>query len=73
MKTALFTLGAVLAAFGVLFALQGAGIVRWPAESFMVDTRGWIGYGLVIALAGAALMLAARRLRLKGQRTGHDR
>jgi hypothetical protein len=56
-------LGALVTAFGVFFALQGAGIVRWPAQSFMVDTRGWIAYGIVIALLGAGMMLAARRRR----------
>jgi hypothetical protein len=52
-----------MAMAGVLFALQGAGLVRWPAESFMVDTRGWIAYGLVIAVIGIGLMLAARRMK----------
>jgi hypothetical protein len=62
-KAALFALGLVLAVCGLLFALQGAGIVRWPAESFMVDTRDWIGYGIAIAALGIGLMLAARRMR----------
>jgi cytochrome c biogenesis protein CcdA len=64
MKAMMFlVLGALVFAAGVLFALQGAGIVRWPAESFMVGTRDWIEYGIVIAMIGAGLMLAARRIR----------
>lgn len=59
----LSSLGALATAFGILFALQGAGIVRWPAESFMVDTRNWIAYGLAIAAIGIGLMLAAWRMR----------
>ena len=58
-----FALGLLLTAAGVLFALQGAGIVRWPAGSFMVDTRDWIEYGIVIAMIGTGLMVAARRIR----------
>ena len=59
----LLLLGVVLTAGGALFALQGAGIVRWPAESFMVGTRDWIEYGIVIAMIGIGLMLAARRIK----------
>jgi hypothetical protein len=58
-----FALGVLVTAAGVLFALQGAGIVHWPAESFMVGTRDWIEYGIVIAMIGVGLMLAARRMR----------
>lgn len=60
---AIFLLGAVITAAGILFAIQGANLVRWPAESFMIDTRGWIGYGIAIAAIGIGLMLAAWRMR----------
>ena len=64
MKAAIiFVLGLLLTAGGVLFALQGAGIVRWPAESLMVGARDWIEYGIVIAMIGVGLMVAARRIR----------
>jgi hypothetical protein len=64
MKANIFLiLGLLVAAFGVLFALQGAGIVRWPAESFMVGTRDWIEYGIVLAMIGAGLMLAGHKIR----------
>lgn len=56
-------LGWVLVAAGALWALQGAGVVMWPAESFMLRQNGWISYGIVTALAGAALIGLARRLR----------
>ena len=38
------------------FALQGAGVVHWPRESFMLGNRDWVEYGIVIALIGVALM-----------------
>jgi hypothetical protein len=46
---------------GIFFALQGAGIIMWPAESFMLANRHWVTNGLIIALAGAAALLIARR------------
>ena len=60
---AIFLLGEVITSAGILFAIQGANLVRWPAESFMVDTRNWIAYGIGIAAIGIGLMLAARRMR----------
>lgn len=64
MKSAiLFILGVGLFAFGVLFALQGANVVRWPAESFMVDHRDWVEKGILLAILGIAAMLAAWRIR----------
>jgi hypothetical protein len=61
--TAVFVAGVAVTAFGALFALQGAGIVRWPAESFMVGTVDWIEYGIVIAMIGIGLIAAAARMR----------
>jgi uncharacterized membrane protein YczE len=58
-----FLIGLLIAAAGIFFALQGAGVVRWPAESFMVGTRNWIEYGIAIAMIGAGFMLAARRMK----------
>jgi len=64
MKATVYTvLGLLLAASGILFALQGARIVRWPAESFMIGTVDWIEYGIVIAMIGIGLLVAARRIR----------
>jgi hypothetical protein len=48
---------------GMLWAGQGAGIVRWPESSFMIGRTGWIAGGLGLAAAGLAMMLAARRFR----------
>jgi hypothetical protein len=59
----IFLLGVLVTAAGVLFTLQGAGAVRSPAESFMIGTRDWIEYGIVIAMIGVGLMLTARKIR----------
>ena len=61
MKAALLVLGLILLAFGILFALQGAGIVHWPRESFMLDQRPWILRGTLVAVIGLALIFSSRR------------
>ncbi len=60
-----FLIGFGVLVAGLLFTLQGAGLVAWPRESFMVDNHDWIGRGLVIALIGAGLILTAWRLQKK--------
>lgn len=67
MKAALVLLaGIVILAFGTLFTLQGAGIVHWPPESFMINQRDWIERGVVVILIGLALILASWRIRKNG-------
>jgi hypothetical protein len=61
MKTFFTVIGAALLAMGVLWSLQGAGIVRWPAESFMIETRSWVYYGGATALVGLMILIVARR------------
>ncbi|MBI1401740.1 MAG: hypothetical protein GC147_00820 [Porphyrobacter sp.] len=56
-------IGALLVAFGGIWALQGLGWLGWPADSFMLDRREWALYGLLTAGAGAALVIAAGRVR----------
>ena len=34
-------IGLLAVAFGLLFTLQGLGIVHWPRSSFMLDDRSW--------------------------------
>jgi hypothetical protein len=53
--------GALLLAFGLLFAGQGAGLILWPASSFMLKQGSWVLYGGGVALVGAALIWWSRR------------
>ena len=62
MRRALMLIGVVLMACGLLFALQGAGIVAWPQESFMIGRQMWITRGSGLALAGLVLIFVARQL-----------
>ena len=60
---AVLILGLVVLAAGILFTLQGAGVVHWPRESFMLDQRDWIEKGIVVAIIGAGLIATAWRIR----------
>ena len=61
MRLVLTILGAFLVFSGLFWALQGAGIIMWPAESFMLADRHWILYGLITAAVGALLIWRVRR------------
>jgi hypothetical protein len=61
MKLVLQILGVALILAGGLWALQGAGIVMWPAESFMLAQRQWVLWGLIAVAVGIALLWASRR------------
>lgn len=54
--------GMFLAVMGVIWVLQGAGLLDWPANSFMLGQSEWTLYGALIAAFGAVLMWIARRL-----------
>ncbi len=54
-------LGAAMLLSGFLWALQGSGLLAWPAASPMVGSRPWIGWGAILALAGVAVLWASRR------------
>lgn len=62
-RLALQAIGAALVVSGILWALQGLGIVMWPANSFMLAQREWALYGSITAAVGAAMLLVASRLR----------
>lgn len=48
-------IGGLLIVLGTIWALQGLGIVTWPANSFMLARREWALYGGITALVGAAV------------------
>jgi hypothetical protein len=59
----IFAIGVLLILAGGLWALQGAGMVMWPASSFMLQQQEWVTYGVVTALVGVALIGLSRRRR----------
>ena len=56
-------LGVALALSGGLWALQGLGIVMWPAESFMLAERKWALYGAITVAIGVLLFWWGSRRR----------
>lgn len=63
MKTPLIVVGLLLEAFGLLFLLQGFGVVRWPASSFMIDQMVWAYVGGAMIVAGSVLYFLILRRR----------
>ncbi|ROT95261.1 hypothetical protein EB810_09165 [Altererythrobacter sp. FM1] len=57
LRVLLISMGGLLAVFGSFFALQGAGIIMWPAESFMLANHDWIGKGAIIGITGVFVLL----------------
>ena len=54
-------LGIAALLMGLLWMGQGAGIIMWPASSFMLEQKVWILWGGVLAAAGAGLLVLAQR------------
>jgi hypothetical protein len=59
----LFLLGLLMIVSGLVWAAQGSGLFPYPAQSFMIDSRPWIGWGLLMAAVGALVIWASRRQR----------
>ena len=55
-------LGAALVISGILWALQGLGILMWPQDSFMLGMREWALYGAIAAAIGILLIWAGSRI-----------
>jgi MYXO-CTERM domain-containing protein len=54
--------GAAVAALGLLFHMQGRGVVG-PEQSFMYSSPDWLQYGIWIAAAGVVMVGAGLLLR----------
>jgi hypothetical protein len=62
LRIVLMVVGVLALLMGLLWVGQGTGIIRWPADSFMIDVSAWTVRGLILALAGAAVILISRRV-----------
>lgn len=58
MRIALNVLGALLVLSGILWLLQGAGVVP---GSFMTGQTQWAAYGAISVVVGVGLLILARR------------
>jgi len=55
-------IGGLLIVFGIIWTLQGLGLLLWPADSFMLARSEWAVYGGLIAVAGAEMVTFGFRL-----------
>jgi hypothetical protein len=63
MKIALLVFGVAALLMGLLWVGQGAGLIHWPASSFMLDERPWVARGAMLAVVGMVILFAASRMR----------
>ena len=56
-STIIFIIGVFVLVEGILFTLQGSGLVTWPSSSFMINNHDWIERGIVVVLIGLAMVL----------------
>ena len=61
MKTLFLIVGIAAVLMGLLWVGQGAGLIHWPASSFMLDQRPWVLHGTILAVVGVVLILLSRR------------
>ncbi len=52
--------GAAAVLVGLLWIGQGAGLIHWPASSFMIDQRPWVICGAILGVVGLILIAAPR-------------
>lgn len=62
LRAVLQVLGIFMVVAGTFWALQGLGIIMWPAESFMLADRQWTVNGSITALVGAGLFWLSRKI-----------
>lgn len=61
MRILILIVGILVLLIGLIWTGQGAGIIRWPAQSFMISQSQWIAYGGLTTLGGAILIFLSRR------------
>ena len=55
-------IGTLATLAGLIWMGQGAGIIRYPANSFMIDQTPWIWRGAMVAVVGVIGVWISRRL-----------
>jgi hypothetical protein len=62
MRLVALIVGIAAVLMGLLWIGQGAGLIHWPASSFMIDQRPWVTRGAILLIVGL-ILIAASRLR----------
>ena len=59
-RIAALIVGSLMVLLGLVWMGQGSGYFPYPAESFMINQTPWIYWGLILAVAGLAVILMSR-------------
>ncbi|WP_095011086.1 hypothetical protein [Tsuneonella mangrovi] len=62
LRIILQVVGGFLTFAGSFFALQGAGVIMWPPESYMLADGQWVINGAIIALVGIGVFVLGRKI-----------
>ena len=60
MRSFALIVGIAALLMGLLWVGQGAGLIHWPASSFMIDQRPWVTRGAILAAVGLILIGISR-------------
>jgi hypothetical protein len=60
MRLVALIVGIAAMLMGLLWIGQGAGLIHWPASSFMLDQRPWISRGAILTVAGLIFIGVSR-------------
>jgi len=63
MKLLLRVIAVALIIFGVMWLLQGLGILMWPPKSMMLAQREWGLYGAIAAGIGIFILILSARIK----------
>jgi hypothetical protein len=63
MATVMRIFGVAALLMGLLWMGQGAGLIMWPASSFMLAQREWILWGALLAIVGLGIVLRSGKRR----------
>ena len=61
-KIGVLIVGVLAIVAGLIWMGQGAGLIRYPASSFMIDQSAWIWRGAGVAVAGVVAVVISRRM-----------
>ena len=61
-RVLLMIVGGLCALMGLLWVGQGTGMVRWPADSFMIGVSAWTIRGAALFVVGVGLLVYSRRV-----------
>ena len=62
MKIGLLVISALILLVGLIWMGQGAGYIRYPVTSFMIDQSAWIWRGGLVAALGLIGVVVSRRM-----------